>query len=63
MTFNNLRPGQRITFFIPNGIGRGGVEWKRKSGKIVLVFSTHVVVNGGGRFGTPYVVNEKNFIS
>ena len=63
MTFNNLRPGQKVTFLIPNGCGRDGVEWKRKSGKIVMAFPTHVVVNGGGRYGTPYVVNERNFVA
>ena len=56
------RPGDRITFLIPNGIGRNGVEWKKKSGRVVMTFPHHVVVNGGGRHGTPYVVSESNFI-
>ena len=61
-TFNNLRPGRRVTFLIPNGIGRNGQEWKEKTGRVVMAFPTHVVVNGGGRYGTPYVVNENNFL-
>jgi len=60
--FKNLKSGKRVTFLISNGIGRGGVEYKEKSGRVVLTFPSHVVVNGGGRYGTPYVVNEKNFV-
>lgn len=60
--FKNLKPGKRITFRIPNGFGRGGQEWKEKSGRVVMAFPSHVVVNGGGRYGTPYVVDEKNFV-
>lgn len=61
-TFNDLKPRQTITFLIPNGIGRNGAEFKEKTGKIVMAFDTHVVVDGGGGHGTPHVVNEKNFV-
>lgn len=61
-TFANIKPRSLVTFRIPNGIGRGGVEYKEKSGRAVLCFASHVVVNGGGRYGTPYVVNENNFV-
>lgn len=62
MTFQNLRPGKFVRFLIPNGIGRGGVEYKEKRGKVVLAYASHVVVNAGGKYGTPQVVNEKNFV-
>lgn len=61
-TFNDLKPRQTITFLIPNGIGRNGVEYKEKTGKIAMAFNSHVVVNGGGKHGTPYVVNGENFL-
>ena len=62
-TFNGLRLGDRVKFLVPAGIGRHGQEWAEKTGKVALAFGGHVVVNGGGRFGTPYVVNERNFLS
>lgn len=61
-TFNNLRPGKTVRFLIPNGFGRHGQECKEKRGRVVMAFEHHVVVNGGGRHGTPFVVNEKNFV-
>ena len=62
MTFANLKPQDLVTFLIPNGIGRYGVEWKKKSGRVVMTFESHVVVNGGGRYGTPHVVDDGNFV-
>lgn len=62
MSFQNLRPRQLVTFLIPNGIGRHGVEYKEKTGRVVMTFPDRVVVNGGGRHGTPYVVTENNFV-
>lgn len=40
-------------------------SWNRASGKAnaLLLFPDHVVVNIGGRHGTPMVVNEANYIS
>ncbi len=61
--FMNIRPGDNVRFLVPNGIGRNGVEWKETQGKAVLCYSTHVVVNAGGRYGTPRVVNTENFVS
>jgi hypothetical protein len=65
-TFNNLKPGKRIKYKIPNGIsivdGKEVIDWKIKVGKIVMAFEEHVVVNNGGIFGNPVVVNEKNYV-
>lgn len=65
MAFNNLKPNQRITFRIPNGLaiknGKVVQEYKRVSAKVnpMLIFETHVVANYG-HFGQ--VVDSQNFI-
>ncbi len=43
-------------------MGRNGPAWKDKSGRVALAFDSHCVVNGGGRYGTPYVVDAGNFV-
>lgn len=63
MTFQNVKPGDRVTALRPNGIGRNGPEWTRVTGRAVLCFPSHVVLNIGGRYGTPFVVSADNFIS
>lgn len=64
MSFANLKPRDKVTFLIPNGTNRfGEITWKKKTGRVVMTFANHVVVNGGGRHGTPYVVDANNFIS
>jgi hypothetical protein len=64
MAFQNLKGGQRVRFWIPNGISAKGQEWAQKIAKVqpLLTFSDHVVVNLGGKYGTPYVVDANNFI-
>lgn len=61
--FEDIKPRSKVTFLIPNGIGRNGVEYKEKTGRVVMRGTYGWVVNGGGRHGTPYVVEEKNFVS
>ncbi len=61
-TFQSLKPGDRIRFLVPNGMGRHGQEWKPKTGRVVMAFASHVVINGGGRHGTSYVADERNFL-
>jgi hypothetical protein len=46
----------------PNGLGRNGVEYKEKTGKVVIVNKDSLVLNAGGRHGTPAVVTAKNFV-
>lgn len=60
--FEDIRPHAQITFLIPNGIGRDGVEYKRKTGRAVMHGPAGWVVNGGGPHGTPYVVTEANYL-
>lgn len=65
-TYRDLRPGMFVTYTIPNGLsirdGKTVQDWKKKRSKIVMAFENHVVVNGGGRYGTPYVVNDDNIL-
>jgi hypothetical protein len=51
--WRGIDPGVTVWFFTPHGA--------RRSGRVVLVEEHHVVVNTGGRHGTPAVVDEKNF--
>lgn len=54
--------GKSIVFLIPAGRSRHGQEYAEKSGRVTLAFDTHCVVNGGGRHGTPFVVDDNNFV-
>lgn len=66
-TFKNLRVGQYVNYLIPNGLsiknGQITQDWKLKRSRVVMAFENHVVVNGGGRFGNPRVVDENNYLS
>lgn len=57
MSFMGIRPGDRVTFSTP--------QHERRTGRaqLLLVFESHVVVNLGGRYGTPQVVDSSNYIS
>lgn len=69
MSFQNLKGCQKVKFWMPNGLklvnGKAEQEWKQKVAKVqpMLVFPDHVVVNLGGKHGTPFVVDAGNFIS
>lgn len=52
-TFNGIRPGDRVTYSDSHG--------KLHHGKARICQAGHVVLNIGGRFGTPQVVNESNY--
>jgi hypothetical protein len=58
-----IRAGDRVMLLVPNGIGRNGVEWKARTGRAVMP-SAHGgwVVNLGGKFGTPGVVDAENLV-
>ena len=57
--FRNLHVGQFVTFLVPNGIGRKGVEWKQKRAKVIMRFAGHVLCGGSWRGN---VVDDKNFV-
>jgi len=60
---DTIRPGDRVTILIPNGIGRNGREYKEATGRAVMR-SSHGgwVLNMGGRFGTPGIAGEDNLV-
>jgi hypothetical protein len=59
--FRGFRPGQMITFRVPNGLSfTGKQEYKVKRGKIIMCFENHVVANHGS-FGQ--VVNDQNCVT
>lgn len=61
--FNNLRPGDTVTYMGYAGRGLRGPGYKQASGRVVLVFPEHVVLNTGGRYGRPQVVDADNFVA
>lgn len=68
MSFQNLKGGDRIRFIRRGGMAiRGGKatqEYKPCIAKVqpLLTFHDHVVVNLGGKYGTPYVVDISNYL-
>ena len=55
-TFKGIRGGDKVTYRTPQGQERTG------SANPLLCFPSHIVINTGGRYGTPQVVNEANYI-
>ena len=64
-----IKPNDRVTIRIPNGLGRNGVEWKEKTGRAVICNHLRdpnnltVVLNMGGAYGTPGVACVENIVS
>lgn len=53
--WRGIAPGDLVTYSTPQGnVCRG---------KVVISTATHVVLNAGGRHGTPAVVDERNYVS
>ena len=61
-SFNGIRPGDRVVMQVPAGRGRDGQEYAQRAGRCVMAFDTHVVINLGGRFGTPGVCDDSNYV-
>jgi len=62
---DSVRPHDRVTYLIHAGTGRNGPEWKQHTGRVVMVKPSghdHLVVNGGGRHGTPHVVTHDTLL-
>lgn len=59
MSFKNIRSGDRVFYREREGLG----DLKLKSGKAngLLLFADHVVVNIGGKYGVPKVVDALNY--
>jgi hypothetical protein len=63
VAYNDIQVGDRVVCLVHAGIGRNGPEKKEKAGKVVMR-SLHGgwVLNGGGKHGTPVVVDANNFV-
>lgn len=59
---DQITPGTRVTIAVPGGIGRGGVEYTRRTGRAVMRGPYGWVLNLGGPHGTPGVATEENII-
>lgn len=53
-----IRPGDTVTLSLPAGYK----TFKQRTGKAVIVTPGHVVINLGGRHGTPGVGTEDNIV-
>lgn len=60
---DTVKVGDRVTILVPNGIGRHGQEWTRKTGRAVMRGPAGWVLNMGGRFGTPGVATDENTVA
>lgn len=58
----NIRPGDRVTILILNGIDRNGQEWKEATGRAVICSGDYVVLNMGGCYGTPRVATANDVV-
>lgn len=61
-----LRPGDRVTIRVPAGLsprnGRTEQDYAERTGRVVLKFAGHAVLNMGGANGTPGVATEDNIV-
>jgi len=53
--WRGISPGDTVRYSTPQG-GQG-------KGKVTIAARTHVVLNTGGRHGTPKVVDDSNYVS
>lgn len=60
-----IEPGDKVTAMFHAGTGLNGPEFKERTGKVnrLLIFEDHVVIDLGGRHGTPGVVDASNIVS
>lgn len=59
-----VRPGDRVTILLQNGIGRHGPEYREATGRAVMPAAGALgwVLNLGGRYGRPGVATRENFV-
>ncbi len=53
-TFDAIRPGDRVAIVTPQG--------QKRSGRCVMKFDTHAVLNAGGAPGTPVIATRTNTV-
>lgn len=57
--FKGIRPNARVTYLARTGMGEV-IGWR--NGRARLVFPDHVVIDAGGKYGRPVVVNDSNYL-
>jgi len=63
VAWSDIKPGDRVVCLVHAGIGRNGPEKMEKAGRVVMRSSHNGwVLNGGGKHGTPVLVDENNFV-
>jgi hypothetical protein len=60
---DDIGPGDKVTILVPAGIGRGGQEWKRATGRAVMRGPHGWVINLGGPHGRPGIASDSNLVS
>lgn len=64
----NVQAGDKVTALFPGGLGlkdgKAVREYKERTGKVnpLLIFKDHIVINLGGRFGTPGYVDASTLV-
>lgn len=53
--FSTIRPGSRVTITTQHGA--------KLTGRCVMKFAGHAVLNLGGRYGTPGIADESNIVA
>ena len=56
------RPGDRVAILVPAGLGRDGVEWCERTGRVMIKSPGHLALDLGGQHGTPGVATEQNIV-
>lgn len=56
------RPGDRVTVRVPAGLGRSGIEWRERTGRVMIKSPGHLALDLGGQHGTPGVATAENIV-
>jgi len=60
---DTIRHGDRVEILVPAGMGREGQEWKKATGRAVMLGPAGWVLNMGGAHGTPGIATDENTVS
>jgi hypothetical protein len=52
--FRSASVGDTVTILTPHG--------QERRGRVVFKFATHLVLNGGGKHGTPLIADDRNTV-
>jgi hypothetical protein len=62
MTYDDIRAGDRVTFYAYAGGGSRRPEYRPRTGRAVMLGPGGWVLNLGGPHGTPGIVTRDSFI-